>query len=348
MKLPRVHRVTRGDKVHRYHRRTRAPLPDLPEDDPAFIEAWLAEEQRNPRPTVHRAKPGTVAELVQQFRQSIEFLNLSNDYRRVVSAHLEAITEIGGEYRAKTLRTEHIQRNLRPLTPHQSAARLKAWRVMCRWGLENGYLAVDPARDARRKALPRTAGHEPWSMDQVDAFRARWPMNSRERLAFELLFYTGARISDAVRIGPQHIDRDGWLNFTQAKTGGDVSIPVRRPLSENLTALEADRHTFLAAIAHCTYALFLVTTRGKGWAKESFGNWFGKLSPDGRSAHGLRKTRAIILSEIEATTHQIAAWTGHESLTEVQRYTRRADRRRVLSRNETGSKPVNATRTESN
>ncbi|MFD2843443.1 hypothetical protein [Paracoccus cavernae] len=51
----------------------------------------------------------------------------------------------------------------------------------------------------------------------------------------------------------------------------------------------------------------------------------------GKSAHGLRKSRAMAIAETGATAHQIAAWTGHESLTEVQRYSKAADRRRILS-----------------
>ncbi len=39
----------------------------------------------------------------------------------------------------------------------------------------------------------------------------------------------------------------------------------------------------------------------------------------------------MALAEAGATAHQIAAWTGHESLSEVQRYSKAADRKRILS-----------------
>lgn len=50
-----------------------------------------------------------------------------------------------------------------------------------------------------------------------------------------------------------------------------------------------------------------------------------------KSAHGLRKSLASTLAEGGATAHQIAAWTGHESLKEVDHYTKSADRRKAVA-----------------
>src|SRR5262249_30556433 len=47
------------------------------------------------------------------------------------------------------------------------------------------------------------------------------------------------------------------------------------------------------------------------------------------SAHGLRKATARRLAEIGCSANQIASVTGHASLSEVQRYTRAADRKRM-------------------
>jgi integrase len=78
---------------------------------------------------------------------------------------------------------------------------------------------------------------------------------------------------------------------------------------------------------------FLVTHFGKPYPAPGFGNWFRELCdaagcPD-VSAHGLRKAPARRLAEIGCTAHQIAAITGHASLSEVQRYTKAADRKRM-------------------
>jgi integrase len=49
-----------------------------------------------------------------------------------------------------------------------------------------------------------------------------------------------------------------------------------------------------------------------------------------KSAHGLRKYRATQLAHAGATPHQIGAWTGHESLKEIEHYTKSMDRRAAV------------------
>ena len=89
---------------------------------------------------------------------------------------------------------------------------------------------------------------------------------------------------------------------------------------------------------------FLTTIAGSARSVKAMGMWFSGAAKAagviGKTAHGLRKSRATLLAEAGATEHQIAAWTGHESLSEVRRYTRKADKRRILSgqsENETGN-----------
>ncbi|MFT8354679.1 MAG: tyrosine-type recombinase/integrase [Gluconobacter japonicus] len=47
------------------------------------------------------------------------------------------------------------------------------------------------------------------------------------------------------------------------------------------------------------------------------------------SPHGLRKAAARRLAEAGCTPHQIAAITGHATLSEVERYTRAADQEKL-------------------
>ena len=78
---------------------------------------------------------------------------------------------------------------------------------------------------------------------------------------------------------------------------------------------------------------FLVTHLGKPYTAAGFGNWFRELCDEADcaevSAHGLRKACARRLAEIGCSANQIAAITGHATLTEVQRYTKAADRKRM-------------------
>ncbi len=68
-------------------------------------------------------------------------------------------------------------------------------------------------------------------------------------------------------------------------------------------------------------------------ARPALATWFRELCdaaecPD-VSAHGLRKGTARRLAKIGCSANQIAAITGHASLSEVQRYTKAADRKRM-------------------
>ena len=39
----------------------------------------------------------------------------------------------------------------------------------------------------------------------------------------------------------------------------------------------------------------------------------------------------ILLAERGATLHQIAAWSGHETLKEIEHYTKKANNKRILT-----------------
>jgi integrase len=144
-----------------------------------------------------------------------------------------------------------------------------------------------------------------------------------------LLRDTGVRRGDAVDLGPQHIRHDllpksqhGYLSFVQGKTGTLVEVPVTDALRAAIDACPSNHLTFL------------VTSQGQPFTDAGFTNWFRDRCnearlPNGLSAHGLRKARARLIAEKNASAHAVAAVTGHKTLSEVQRYTARYDRRKL-------------------
>ena len=124
--------------------------------------------------------------------------------------------------RSTACATGHVQANLdRACNP---ALRLKAWRFLT--------LPGNPARNVRLRAA-RTIGHEPWTPDDIVAFRARGPIGSAPRAGMELLFWTACRISDGVRIGRGNLGPDGILAYRQKKTGGMAFVPWTSPLPDH-------------------------------------------------------------------------------------------------------------------
>lgn len=103
-------------------------------------------------------------------------------------------------------------------------------------------------------------------------------------------------------------------------------------------------HAAIAPLAdHMT---FLATSKGGARTSTGLGTLIresARAAGVAKSAHGLRKCRAIALAEAGATVHQIAAWTGHATLKEIDRYTRRADRRRAVMGTEQAQNVATAT-----
>jgi len=58
-------------------------------------------------------------------------------------------------------------------------------------------------------------------------------------------------------------------------------------------------------------------------------DWCDQANLHHCSAHGLRKATATQMAENGATAHELMAITGHQSLEEVERYTRAAERKKL-------------------
>lgn len=346
--LRHVQIVRKGGKVYLYARPPRGQrvrLPDLPMDHPEFLAAYAAAMKTRPAPA--RAAPGTIAAMVEGFRRSRAWLDgYSENYRRALAKHFEAIIAQSEDARAAHLRTAHIRADLEPLPPHVAAQRLKAWRLVCAYGVATEQLAENASDGVKRKRVAKSDGHLPWTREHLEAYREWWPLDSPQRLCMEVLFWTGARIADSVMIGEGMVGRDGVLCFRQGKTGNEAFVPWTCPLPAYAIALAPDRDQLHAALAarRRRHMTFLATAWGKSRSHKAVGNYISDAAAAAgfdRSAHGLRKSRAIELAEGGATPHEIAAWTGHATLSEVQRYTEKMNRRNAVRGAESEARIVN-------
>lgn len=341
VRLKHIKRVTKPNgRVFLYlaipgHKMVR--LPDAPVESPEFLAAYA---KASAAPIEAKGVPyaeGSVAASIISYQRSNAFLSLAEGTRRARRGILSKIASVWGKARVGHLREDHIVADISRLAPHVAVNRLKVWRAFCEWAVDQKMMKRNPAKDVDRPKTPKSDGHEPWTAEDIEAFRNRWQIGTSQRLAMELIYWTAARASDAVRLGPGMIDKAGWLVFKQEKTGGEVSIPFSRDLPDFARSMADDLNLLKQAIAsqprHMTW---VVTAFGSARSVKAFSQWFSKAAggaelPGVKSAHGLRKSRAIVLAESGATVHQIAAWTGHETLAEVQRYAKKAERRRILS-----------------
>ncbi len=320
---PRYYAQVKGQKLIR--------LPDAPLDSPDFRAAYAAAMKRLTGMT-QRPGQGSIAALCTSFLKCREFKDNSTSYQGILRRHCMAIEARCGHGFARDLKPVHITADMAPLTASVALARLKTWRALCKHGMQTGALTVDPTATIKRPEQAKNAGHEAWTRDEVTAFRDRWQIGTTQRAIFELLHWTGARISDAVRLGPGMVRKEGVLSFRQQKTGEVANVPWTCALPD--FADPADRDMMLAAICHLAGQMtFLATRHDRTRSGKSIGgdvSAAAKLAGVRKTAHGLRKTRATVLAEGGATASQIAAWTGHKTLAEVEHYTREYDRMRAV------------------
>jgi integrase len=162
----------------------------------------------------------------------------------------------------------------------------------------------------------------------------RWPIGTVPRALMEMTNWTGARASDAVRLGPQMIRSDGVLEYRQQKTGEMAYVPWTCPLPTWAAHLASDRQMMLDAIAPFSGHLCFTPTRdGKPRSVKAVVQLFQRCCRELKipvSIHGLRKTRAVELINGGATSQEGASWTGHQTMKEFDHYSREFDRLRAV------------------
>jgi integrase len=211
--------------------------------------------------------------------------------------------------------------NEKAATPSAQRNFLNAARVLFRWAMREGRIVDNPTLGVERGQI-KSDGYKTWDEIEIARYEAIHAVGSRARLAMALMLYTGARKSDARILGHDNIVGGDHIQFKQQKTGAPVDVPLHPKLRAIIEA------TPTVGIKH-----FVVTKSGKPYSLGGFGNamrkWCDQAGCPEVSSHGLRKAAARRLAEAGATTHQIAAITGHASLREVERYTEAAERKRL-------------------
>lgn len=304
-----------------YFRRGKGPrtrLPDLGASD--FEEAYQSALAGRPR---HREaeRGGTLAWLFKRYKESAHFSGLKASTRKRRDAIMQATAKSAGDVPFKSISRKDIVKGLDRRTPSSGIAFLNAMSAVFRWAQSVELIEVNPCTGVERPQF-RSEGHHVWTVAEVAVFRDKWPVGTRERLALDLLLFTGLRRSDVFRIGRQHVSGD-VLSVRTEKTGKPVHIPIWPELRQSIDA------TPTGDLA------FLTTSNGKPFTSaNSFGIWFAQACKaagvPGR-AHGLRKAGATIAADAGASAHELMSMFGWTRLSMAETYTRQANERRLSS-----------------
>jgi integrase len=276
-------------------------------------------------PQEKRVEKNTIQWLIQQYYDSSAFKGMSPRSRRVRKNILTKFCDKNGDNRFTNLLPRHLRKIRDKLTdvPESANSLLKALRQVFKYALEYDHLEINPTIGVAFLKPKNKDGFHAWTLLEVKAYENTHPVGTMARLALALLLYTGQRRSDIVVMGEQHV-RDGWMRVKQEKTGKEIQIPILSELRKIIDVTDTGGMTYI------------LTSFGKPFTSNGFGNrvrkWCDEAGLPQCSAHGLRKASGYRMAEDGCSTKEIAAILGHETLKEVERYTKAADQK-VLAGN---------------
>ncbi len=259
-------------------------------------------------------------------------------YRRDLDRYVAFLTAAGiGDLAAVTapdltrhlagLRTGEMDH---PALSAASAARaMSAVRGLHRFAAREGLAAEDVSRDVRPPAPPKRL---PKALD-VDAVERLLavpgddPLGLRDRALLEILYGTGARISEAVGLAVDDLGDDAVT--LHGKGGRTRLVPLGRFARAALDAYLVQARPGLAAAGRGTPAVFL-NARGGPLSRQSAWTILHRAAgraglpvegPHAVSPHTLRHSYATHLLDGGADVRVVQELLGHASVTTTQVYT---------------------------
>lgn len=256
-----------------------------------------------------------------QYFGSVEFKQLAPITKKTRRNVLNRFCVKHGDKRYANLEPRHLRKVRLAMkdTPDAWNDLRKVLIQVYRFAINEDLVESNPARKVEKLKPKNKDGFHAWTLEEVEEFELKHPIGTKARLAMAVLLYTGQRRGDVVRLGRQH-EKEEWLVFDQEKTGKRMEIPIVEELQEIINSSPTGDLTYIT------------TAYNRPFTAAGFGNRFRKWCDAAGlpqcSAHGLRKAAAERLALVGCTPNEIMAITGHTSLAEVERYTRRADQRR--------------------
>lgn len=318
----------RHGKLRVYFRRgkgLRSPLPvDIGSEafNAAYVAALAGQTEQKARPRSAHA-PGSIAALISSYMRSAAYVGLRQTTKAGYASRIEALRTQHGQRSVLGLTRERIITGiLQPYADRPGAALsiLKMLRVLIKHAIDIGWLKHDPSLGIKR---PKTEEIRSWTDDEIEIFEGRWPIGTKQRLAFSLLLFTGQRRSDVHRMTWADVSC-GTIRVVQQKTGRKLAIPLHRELLAALAAAERDHVTIIN------------TEYGRPFTVDGFSQWMRAAItavglPLECQPHGLRKAAGRRLAEAGCSANEIMSVLGHRTLAEAERYTREADQARLAT-----------------
>jgi integrase/recombinase XerD len=217
-----------------------------------------------------------------------------------------------------------------PLAASSAARALAAVRGLHRFAARDGLVAEDVAHEVAPPPVPLRLPRA-LTIDQVEQLLAGCigdgPGPVRDRALLELLYSTGARISEAIGVDRDDLDFEHRTVLLLGKGDKQRIVPVGRPALRAVEEYLVRARPALAAHGRGTPALFL-NARGGRLSRQSAWHVLraaadasGVASAIPVSPHTLRHCFATHLLAGGADVRSVQELLGHASVTTTQVYT---------------------------
>ncbi len=123
---------------------------------------------------------------------------------------------------------------------------LKKLRILICHAINVGLLKHDPSLGSKRPKIKKIRS---WTDGEIEQFKKRWSLGTKQRVAFHLFLNLGRRRSDVVRMAQTHITPERKIRIKQQKTGRELLIPFHRDTIEALDAYDM-QHIVISTTAY--------------------------------------------------------------------------------------------------
>lgn len=226
------------------------------------------------------------------------------------------------------------------LSPRTQARRLSALKQFYRFLVEDNQRSDDPTASLEApklgRPLPKLLSEEQMTALLNVCAALEGAEGARLLAMIELLYATGLRVSELVRLPISVVMRDQPFLTVRGKGGKERLVPLNAPARAALNAYLAYRNDFLRGMPSSP---FLFPSRGKvgHLTRQRFGQMLKEISlkagidPSRVSPHVLRHAFATHLLDHGADLRSLQKMLGHADISTTQIYTHvQQDRLRSL------------------
>lgn len=287
-------------------------LPDI--RDPRFGDCYARAKATR---TNRRNRQGTLTldGLIRQFEKSPEFRSRSFNTQRSYTLYLARAnalmrTKHGESWPVKLIERKDILalRDSMADTPGAASQAVRAMSALFAWAVDNERAKVNPAERVKKFAAEP---HKPWPQELVEEGLS----DPQVGMAVALLYFTGQRINEVVRMSWADINGDHMRVYVQ-KTKQRMDVAILPELAEMLARQPKLAPTILTNANDASWTQSGLRQKLQDWAKAR-GH---KIVP-----HGLRKNAVNSLLEAGCTGAEVNGITG-QSLQMIEHYAKGVNR----------------------